>query len=513
MCFRIDKESLDGAIYDNIVVWQCTLIIPWDIMHTSKEKELQSRLNAVEGSLTRLLNHLAGAAYRCSFSNYNYTMAFISNGSTKLLGMTPASIMVNPCNIIERIMLPEHLANVRRTMQESIEKKIPYGMYYAIRLPNEEKKWIWDQGEGVYDDAGNCIFLEGIMMDVTEQKNKELKLKRENRELRSSCYGDNVFDKIIGHSMPMQRVYSLMHKAASSDTNVILYGETGVGKDLIAKTIHKISEVKGRYIPVNCAAIPEQLLESEFFGHVKGAFSGASVNRAGYLAAADGGTLFLDEIGELPVNLQVKLLRAIESKSYTPIGSTEVRSSSFRLITATNRNLKEMVATGGMRADFFFRINVLSIVLPPLRERQSDIHLLIQAFAARKGIQTPIPEQVLQMLLAYSWPGNVRELHNVLERYWAFGRDALDFNDALPPKYAPIISQVAEQPQEKHGVILPVSEINQMGLPLSTAKEQEEARHILETLAICQGKKGKTAEALGISFRTLQRKLKKYCIS
>ena len=482
-------------------------------MRTSKERELQSRLAAVEASLTRILNHMAGAAYRCTFSNYNYIMTFISNGSTRLLGMTPESIMAQPSNTIERMMLPEHLASVRRIMQESIEKRIPYGMYYAVRLPNEQEKWIWDQGEGVYDDKGNCIFLEGIMMDVTEQKNKELKLKQENRQLRSSCYGDSAFDKIIGQSMPMQRVYSLMRKAAASDTNVILYGETGSGKDLIAKTIHKLSEVKGRYIPVNCAAIPEQLLESEFFGHIKGAFSGASANRAGYLAAADGGTLFLDEIGELPVNLQVKLLRALESKSYTPIGSNDVRSSSFRLISATNRNLKEMVAAGSMRADFFYRINVLSIHLPALRERQSDIPLLIQAFAARKNIQTSIPEHVLQLLMSYSWPGNIRELHNILERYWAFGKDALDFHDTHGPKRPPIAQQFTIAQKENHEIVLPTSPINQFNLPLATAKEQEEARHILEILTTCQGKKGKTAETLGISLRTLQRKLKKYHIT
>lgn len=297
----------------------------------------------------------------------------------------------------------------------------------------------------------------------------------------------------------MQNVYDLILRAAKGDTNVMLYGETGVGKDLVAKTIHDFSGFKGSYIPVNCGAIPEQLLESEFFGHVKGAFSGATSNRSGYLAAANNGTLFLDEIAELPVNLQVKLLRALESKTFTPVGSTEMRSSNFRLISATNRNIKTMLAQRQMRADFFYRIHVLPLMLPPLRERTGDIPLLCAAYAKTKG--RPLPPCLLKTLIRHSWPGNIRELHNVLERYWAF--DLLDL-DTSP-----------EQPEEKPYASLESLTAQKLEgtSTLSKIKQKFEQQQIISALDANDWGKGKTAKTLGITLRTLQRKIKLYGIT
>ena len=189
---------------------------------------------------------------------------------------------------------------------------------------------------------------------------------------------------MVGQSEPMRQLYSQILRAAETDSNVIIYGETGCGKDLVARSIHEYSGRKGNYVPVNCGAIPEQLLESEFFGHVKGAFSGAHANKDGYIGAAHGGTLFLDEIGELPLHLQVKLLRAIENKMYTPVGDNKPRKSSFRLIAATNQDLARMVREKKMRSDFYYRVHVLSITLPPLRERQGDIPLLVDAWMERR---------------------------------------------------------------------------------------------------------------------------------
>jgi transcriptional regulator with PAS, ATPase and Fis domain len=497
-------------------------------MENEAYKILQKRLDEVEASHTRLLNHLPGMAYRCVVErSYEYRMVFASRGSERILGMTVDEVMSNPTNTVERMTYAEDLSKMRRIIHEAIVQRKSYELYYRVRLPSDETRWIWDQGEGIFDGEGNCIFLEGIMMDVTSQKSREIELKRENSYLRTSVSNSGGLNRIVGASPPMQKLFGLIMKAAKTDASVILYGETGVGKDLAAKTIHDMSGVKGRYVPVNCGAIPEQLLESEFFGHVKGAFSGATSNRPGYLAAADGGTLFLDEIAELPLNLQVKLLRALESKTFTPVGSNEVRTSNFRLISATNRNLSALVKEKTMRADFFYRIHVLPIVLPPLRERREDIPLLVDNFAKRKDVATPLPQQVMHKLVAHCWPGNVRELHNTLENYWAIGELVLASDTPCPDifDFAPLDGQMVRQAASagldddtRRDTLDPTAgQIRALtptlaGISLADTKEEVEKERILLALKQNGWKKGRTADMLGITMRTLQRKLKKYGI-
>gem|GEM_PF-2934481 len=280
---------------------------------------------AVEESYVRLLNHLPGLAYRCRVGRTDpivserleYTLEFVSKGSYDLLGIPAEDMVRNNNNTIERMMHPDDLQKTRRNMYDSIVAHQPYQVMYRVSLPSGRLKWIWDQGEGVFDADGELRYLEGLMMDISEQKFQELELKEENRQLKASVSNLYGLGNIVGKSEAMRRVYGLILKAAETDTNVIIYGETGSGKDLVAKAIHEYSARKGNYVPVNCGAIPEQLLESEFFGHTKGAFSGAHANKEGYIGAAHNGTLFLDEIGELPIHLQVKLLRAIENKMYT----------------------------------------------------------------------------------------------------------------------------------------------------------------------------------------------------
>jgi PAS domain S-box-containing protein len=485
-------------------------------------------------------------AYRCKVdSGYTYTMIFASRGCEKLLGICQEELLRHPTNIIELLTLEEDLAGWRRTLEEALAAKRSYELYYRIRLASGEEKWLWDQGEGLYDERGRCRFLEGIIMDVTAQKTREQNLKRENRRLRPSAPESEGFGGLVGRSKSMREIYGLLRKAAQCDTNVLLYGETGVGKDVAARTIHDLSGLKGRYIPVNCAAIPEQLLESEFFGHVKGAFSGAATSRMGYLAAADKGTLFLDEIADLPLHLQVKLLRALESKTYTPVGSNETRSSDFRLISATNRNLDEMVRQKSLRADFFYRIHVLTIVLPPLRERKGDIPLLVRAYSRRKGVADPLPADILALFEAAPWPGNVRELQNALERYWTFGPAGISMETACPDIFSasgqkgagsaggpPVMpfppppvragsTAVArgerERGRAKDGSPLPPGDgpaqpDGSRPSALSSARDNTEKQRILAALEQCGWKKGKSAEILGITIRTLQRKLKKYSL-
>ncbi len=491
-------------------------------------ENLKQRLTEVEASHSRLLNHLPGMAYRCMVEGNNeFQMVFTSKGCEKILGMTVDEVMSNPTNIVERMTYEEDLASMRKVIHEAIAQHKSYEMFYRVRLPSDEIRWIWDQGEGAFDKDGNCVFVEGIIMDVTAQKSKEIRLKQENNLLRPAPSCPTGLSRIIGTSEAMQKVYGLMIKAAKTDMSVILYGETGVGKDLAAQTIHEMSCVKGRYIPVNCAAIPDQLLESEFFGHIKGAFSGATSSRPGYLAAADDGTLFLDEIADLPLNLQVKLLRALEGKSYTPVGSNEVRTSNFRLISATNQNLSDLVKKKAMRADFFYRIHVLPIVLPPLRERREDIPLLVDDYARRKGISKQLPKTVMQKLIKHCWPGNVRELQNTLENYWAFGElvlgtrpscpDIFDFMPMAPSMdenstSQPLVVDPQAHPQTASTRQNPVYGHLLSDASLADAKDKIERQRILLALEQNNWKKGQTASVLGVTIRTLQRKLKKYSI-
>ena len=461
---------------------------------------MQYRLLQAQESLVRMLNHLPGTAYRCRVDRaFQYRLIFLSKGAEALFGMRPQDMLDANTNVIESLMNEEDCELVRRSMQKAILARKPYGIFYRITLPTGETKWVWDQGEGVFDANGNWRFVEGIMMDVTDQKNKEWNLWQENEILRSSIKNSYGLGGIVGKSKIIQDCYRLLLRAAHSDINVVLYGETGVGKDLAARTIHETSGVKGRFVPVNCAAIPEQLLESEFFGHVKGAFSGAVNNHLGYLASANGGTLFLDEVSELPLKLQGKLLRALESKTYTPVGSNEVRQSSFRLISATNRDLQELVREKEMRADFYYRIHVLSITLPPLRERHGDIPLLVDAYAKARNINKRLPSALLLAMEQYGWPGNVRELQNALDRYWAFGEMGMELGGLAP--------EIVYIPGPENATAAKAA------APLSSAKEELEKQRIRAMLEQNGWKKGKTADALGITTRTLQRKLKRYNIS
>jgi transcriptional regulator with PAS, ATPase and Fis domain len=364
------------------------------------------------------------------------------------------------------------------------------------------------------EGRGNLIQWQGnptvllTARDITETKQREISmqeeadhLRRENVTLRSSIKDRYRFGNIIGKSVAMQEVYELILDAAASSANVIIYGESGTGKELVARAIHTLSSRgANNFIPVNCAAIPENLLESEFFGHKKGAFTGAHSDKQGYLDLADGGTLFLDEVGELSINLQAKLLRAIEGGGYSPVGSSLSKASDFRIIAATNKDLLDVLKKGLMREDFFYRIHIIPITLPPLRNRKDDIPLLLEHFLRTysQGDNVPtVSGQIIDALIRYDWPGNVRELQNVIQRYIAVKR--IDFL----PFTTPVPTDLEEGPQ--------IDMADQAKEDLDTGgklAEIEEAA-IKKALTRFRGNKTRTAEALGISRKTLTRKLKR----
>ncbi len=454
----------------------------------------------VEESYHRLLTHIPGLAYRCKAfeseeggeDRIGYSLDFVSEGSLALLGI-PASELLNQTrrNVIEQMTHPDDLQRMRKCIYESIMKHESYRVMYRIILQNGVTKWIWDQGEGVFAPDGSLTFLEGLMMDISEQKYRELRLREENRQFVASSSKLFGLGGLVGQSECMRHVYELILNASKSDTNVIIYGETGSGKDVAARAIHALSGRKGAYIPVNCGAIPETLIESEFFGHVKGAFTGAGAGKEGYVAAADGGTLFLDEIGELPLHLQVKLLRTLENKSYTPVGSHTARTSSFRLVAATNQDLSALVREKKMRADFYYRVHVLAITIPPLRARPGDIPLLTAAWQEKRGRQIDIPLHVRLAMEHYEWPGNVRELHNFLDRWCAFGEAAL--------------SSLGSAASDPLSMLLPEFK---KGIHLGDAVRELEKKLILQALEDCRWNRSQTAEDLGLNLRTLQRKMK-----
>ena len=267
-----------------------------------------------------------------------------------------------------------------------------------------------------------------MVTDIQARKTAELSLKknerqlrRQNRLLRSTMTDRNKFGGLVGKSQPMQEVYEQILNAAATDATVVIYGEPGTGKELVAHAIHDMSlRNREQFVPVHCGAIPENLIESEFFGYKKGAFSGAGADKRGFLDFAHKGTLFLDEIGEISPHTQVKLLRVIEGGGYTPVGANRVKHSDIRIIAATNRDMRERMEKQMIRRDFFYRIHILPIYMPPLRNRKEDLPLLIDHFLMLYGGKKelpPITDRSMGRLLEYDWPGNVRELQNVMIRY------------------------------------------------------------------------------------------------
>ncbi len=340
--------------------------------------------------------------------------------------------------------------------------------------------------------------------DLTLQRAMEQKtarLERENIELRANIKERYRFGEIIGKSAPMQNIYEYILNAAASDAHVAVYGESGTGKELIARTIHDNSVRHAReFVVVNCGAIPDSLFESEFFGYRKGAFTGAERDKPGFFDLAHQGTLFLDEVGELTPLEQVKLLRAIETGEYTPLGWNRSKSADVRIIVATHRNITGLRKQGRLRDDFFYRIHVISITVPPLRERRGDIPLLLEHFIEQHSGQKHrgLPGKIVDIMYAHDWPGNVRELRNVVSRYLA--GQPLDLDRANPG----MLPEPGEQAgQEFIGTVQ----------ALRSTVEQFERQCIIHALNENQWHREHTAQALDLPIRTLHRKMKNLSIS
>lgn len=372
---------------------------------------------------------------------------------------------------------------------------------YEFQHPTD-KRWYRVIHTSLTDDSGAVVERQLIFYDITGDKEallelqaRDAQLQAENAQLKISLSERYRFGEIIGKSAVMQKVYERILQAAVSAAAVIIQGESGTGKELVAKAIHQNSCRAGKpFICVNCGAIPENLIESEFFGHVKGAFTSAVRTKRGFLDLANGGTIFLDEIGEVSPAMQVKLLRALDGGGYTPVGSDLARHPDVRIVAATSRNLKEMVKSGIMREDFFFRIHVIPIEIPPLRERKEDIPLLAGHFLSQhSGDNLPtLNGRSLAALMDYHWPGNVRELQNTILRYMSLG--TLDF---LTPNFADGKAVAADA-----DVLSPASYRELL---------QKEEKNILAWALHQHGwHQAKTATALAIDHKTLRKKIRQF---
>jgi PAS domain S-box-containing protein len=349
----------------------------------------------------------------------------------------------------------------------------------------------------LHDAQGEVIGGVETMTDVTELIEKDTQIEAFRRQLRA----EDGFHGILGSSAPMQRVYDLITNAAQSDAPVIIFGESGTGKELIARAIHESKSTRQRpYVKVNCAALNESLLESELFGHVKGAFTGAHKDRTGRFEAANGGDIFLDEIGDLPFSTQVKLLRVLEEKVIERVGDQRPISIDVRIISATNRDLKRLVEQGNFREDLFYRINVIPIHVPPLRERVSDIPLLAEHFFRRIQLKSDkkingIAKDAMHLLMAHIWPGNVRELKSTFEYAFVTCQGLMIQPRDLPPD---IIGKPIALPTD---------------ISAGGTRDDTKKRRLIEALEQTGGNQSQAAEILGVTRVTVWNQMRKYGIA
>ena len=341
--------------------------------------------------------------------------------------------------------------------------------------------------------------LRSILTNIGEILNT----RTENESLRRSLRDKGALGRLVGASPQMQGIFRLIEQVAPSTASVLITGASGTGKELVARTIHDMSPRRNKpFVPINCAAIPETLIESEIFGHEKGAFTGALERRTGCFELAEGGTLLLDEIGEMPVGTQAKLLRVLEDHKLRRLGSKVETSVDVRVLAATNKVPDDAVANGQLREDLYYRLNVFNIHMPALREHKDDIRELVKSLLADMNQKhdrkvADVSEAVLNMFQTYSWPGNVRELRNTLERAVIVCEGGLVETKHLPPGFGQSVRQVANDPEAVH-------------LGVGTTVGEAEKLLILKTLQATNNNKTRAAEMLSISLKTLHNKLKEY---
>lgn len=360
---------------------------------------------------------------------------------------------------------------------------------------------------GAYDYITKPFKIDEVRLNIANALRSQ-NLEIENRTLRKELKKEYSFQNFIGNSPAMHRVFDLIKRVSQTPTNILITGESGTGKEMVAKAIHYNGPLRDKaFVTVNCGAIPENLMESEMFGHKKGSFTGAATDKAGLFEVADGGILFLDEVGELPLNIQVKLLRAIQEKVIRRVGGTEDVTVDVRIMAATNRNLEDMIKKGEFREDLYYRLNVIHIETPPLRDRREDVPILANHFIKKysdrlaKGVGG-ISDEAMAVLEKYDYPGNVRELENIIERTVALEGGATILPESLPP--------FVQTPSGRKLASSHEIEITQDGLDLDKVVGQIEKELLVKAIHASNGVKKKAAKLLNISFRSMRYRIEKY---
>jgi PAS domain S-box-containing protein len=419
---------------------------------------------------------------------------------------------------------PEDLQRIFDVYLPAFEARRPFSMEYRLKRANGEYRWIMESGVARYTPQGAFSGYIGSCIDITERKRSEDELRRsevalqnaydeikilkdqlyrENLALREEIDQASMFEEIVGTSLALQRVLSRVARVAPTDSTVLITGETGTGKELVARAIHKHSQRAERaFVSVNCAATPSSLIASELFGHEKGAFTGAAQRRLGRFELAEGGTLFLDEVGELPAETQLALLRVLQEREFERVGGNQSISADVRVIAATNQDLQRTIVAGTFRMDLFYRLNVFPIEVPSLRERRDDIPMLVAYFIARYAGKTgkrirSIEKATLELFQSYRWPGNIRELQNVVER-----SVILCDQDTFSVDESWLLRQSMPHPISPH--------------PLTESLLNQEREMIERALGECKGRvagpRG-AATRLGIPQSTLANKIKTFRIN
>ncbi|MFC1578268.1 sigma 54-interacting transcriptional regulator [Thermodesulfobacteriota bacterium] len=409
-----------------------TLLIAWLLIQRSRHGRANDALRTSE---ERYLLALAGSSDGLWDWDILSDTVFYSDRFREILGYASEEFPGTIGSFRSRLH-PEDAEAIWAAITRHLQARIPYRVEYRLRTKSGGYMWFLARGQAIWNTEGKAIRMSGSIQDITERKQAELDLKaalseikelKEKLELERAYLQEEIkleynYENTIGQSNALNYVFYKVEQIAPTDTTVIVLGETGTGKELVARAIHALSPRKNRaLIKVNCATLPANLIESELFGHEKGAFTGAHARQLGRFEVANGATLFLDEIGELPLELQPKLLRVIQDGEFERLGSSRTIKVDVRIIAATNRNLEEEVRKGRFREDLWYRLNIFPITVPPLRERMEDIAMLVDFFVDKiakrlgKSIES-IPTSVMNALLDYQWPGNIRELENVLER-------------------------------------------------------------------------------------------------
>lgn len=360
---------------------------------------------------------------------------------------------------------------------------------------------------GAYDYLTKPFKIDEVRLNI-QNALRAKNLEVENKVLKKELTKEYSFQSLVGNSEPMHRIFELIKRVSQTPTNILITGESGTGKEVIAKAIHYNGLLKDKpFVTINCGAIPEQLMESEMFGHKKGSFTGAVVDKVGLFEVADGGTLFLDEVGELPVTIQVKLLRAIQERVIRRVGATEDIKVDVRICAATNRDLEQMVKDGTFRQDLFYRLNVINIKAPGLRERAEDVPLLANHFLRKynerlgKNI-SGISQEAMEMLKKYEYPGNVRELENIIERTVALEGGATILPESLPPF---VNTPSGRKMASSHEI-----EIGDDGIDLDKVMGQIEKELLVKAIHASNGVKKRAAKLLHITFRSMRYRVEKY---